>query len=61
MLEIIQSDIKSFTMKLEDIERKIDHKNLKSLETKLAEVELRNEKLEDENVNLKEKLLEMEY
>lgn len=61
MLEIIQSDIKSFTTKLEDIERKIDHKNLKSLETKLAEVELRNEKLEDENVNLKEKLLEMEY
>ena len=63
LLEIIQNEFRNVSKSISAVEKdsQKNSKTIKDMEKKLAKVELRNKSLEDENVNLKEKLLDLRY
>ena len=63
LLEIMQRDFRSVTQHVSRIEKTSSDntKSIKMMEQKLAKVERHNKSLSDENVQLKERLLELEY
>ena len=63
LLEIIQKDMKSISEKLDRVEvaSTVNTRNLGDMEKKLKSVEKQNVVLKEENCQLKEHLLDMEY
>ena len=63
LFELIQKEFKSVANSVGTVERSVkkNSKSIDKIEKKLAGVELWNKELETENINLKERLLDIEY
>ena len=63
LLEIMQKEFRSVSLTVTVIEESANKntKNIKDMEKKLSQVELQNWKLVNENFQLRERLLEVEY
>ena len=60
LFELLQMEFRK-SSKSTDEEIQTNVRSIKQIERKLAKVELQNQSLEEENVNLKEKLLEIDF
>ena len=63
LLEIIQKDLKAITKHVSTVEKtgETTKCDVRKLEDRLEKVELQNRELAEENINLKERLLDVEY